>query len=388
MDLHQLVKSHESYVVERRREFHMHPELSLQEEWTSGRIAEELGAMGIPYEIVGRRNVVGVIEGGKPGKSLAIRADFDALPLEEETDVPYKSQIPGCMHACGHDAHAAMLLGTGKALLEIKDQLAGKVYLCFQIAEEAGQGADEIVEYLQGKGGVDQAIGIHVLGDLNPGTLELVPGARLSGAEIFYIDVKGVGGHGSRPDLTVDPIKATVDCYQRLITIPVNHHSMFDTCVVSPCAIKSGDRFNIVPETGHIEGTIRYYKYGDGQKVLEKIRQTCEGVCASHGCTVEVTSAVAAKFPLINDPAATEDGRQIAQEMGLELVDGRDPSAASDNFAEFLAAFPGFYANLGCHSTRPGTSGNHHNPTFDVDESALPLGVEFFVRYTSFFLGQ
>ena len=134
------------------------------------------------------------------------------------------------------------------------------------------------MEYLQGKGGVDQAIGIHVLGDLNPGTLELVPGARLSGAEIFYIDVKGVGGHGSRPDLTVDPIKATVDCYQRLITIPVNHHSMFDTCVVSPCAIKSGDRFNIIPETGHIEGTIRYYKYGDGQRVLRCARGPGNGL--------------------------------------------------------------------------------------------------------------
>ena len=376
----------EQYVLDMRREFHMHPELSLKEERTRTRIAEELAKMGIPYEIVEGHNVVGLVDSGKPGKSIAIRADFDALPLVEEVDVPYKSQTPGCMHACGHDAHAACLLGIGKALLEMKDSFSGKVYLCFQAAEEAGRCADEIVAYLKSKGGVDNAVGMHVAGGIEPGYVELCEGARLSGAEIFYIDIKGVGGHGSRPDLTVDPIKAAVDVYQRLITIPTNHHSMFNTCVVSPCCLKAGERFNIVPETAHIEGTIRYYKMGDGEVVLEKIRQAAESICASHGCTVSVTNASGAKFPLINDAAAIAMAREIAVEIGLKLEDSLDPSAGSDNFAEFLEAFPGFYMNLGTHSSRPGTSGNHHNPTFDVEESTFKKDVEFFLTYTQRFL--
>lgn len=386
MNARELTEKYEQYVIDLRREFHMHPELSLKEDWTRGRIAQELTALGIPCEEVAGHNVVGVVDSGKPGKSIAIRADFDALPLEEEVDVPFKSQVPGCMHACGHDAHAACLLGIGRILNELKDTFSGKVYLCFQAAEEAGCCADEIVEYLKAKGGVDGAIGMHVAGALEPGYVELREGARLSGAEIFYIDIKGVGGHGSRPDLTCNPIPAAVDLYQRLISIPTNKHSMFDTCVVSPCCLKAGERFNIVPETAHIEGTIRYYKMGDGEVVLDKIRKTAEAVCASHGCTVTVTNSAGAKYPLINDPASIAMARKIATDIGLKLADDLDPSAGSDNFAEFLAAFPGFYMNLGTHSSRPGTSGNHHNPTFDVDESTFKKDMELFVLYTQQFL--
>ena len=386
MNARELTEKYEQYVIDLRREFHMHPELSLKEDWTRGRIAKELDALGIPYEEVAGHNIVGLIDTGKPGKSVAIRADFDALPLTEEVDVPFKSQNPGCMHACGHDAHTACLLGIGRVLNELKDTYNGKVYLCFQAAEEAGQCADEIVEYLKSKGGVDNAIGMHLAGAIEPGYVELREGARLSGAEIFYIDIKGVGGHGSRPDLTINPIQAAVDVYQRLLTIPSTHHSMFDTCVVSPCCLKAGERFNIVPETAHIEGTIRYYKMGDGDVVMEKIRNAAETIAASHGCTVTVTSASGAKYPLINDPASIAAAREIATEIGLKLKDDLDPSAGSDNFAEFLAAFPGFYMNLGSHSSRPGTSGNHHNPTFDVDESIFKKDIELFVLYTQRFL--
>ena len=161
---------------------------------------------------------------------------------------------------------------------------------------------------------------------------------------------------------------------------------MFDTCVVSPCCLKAGERFNIIPETAHIEGTIRYYKMGDGEVVLEKIRKAAESICASHGCTVTVTNTAGAKYPLINDAASIAMAREIATEIGLKLADDLDPSAGSDNFAEFLAAFPGFYMNLGTHSNRPGTSGNHHNPTFDVDESTFKKDMELFVLYTQRFL--
>jgi len=387
MTAKELSEQYEQYVIGLRREFHSHPELSCQEEHTSARIAAELRRSGIPYEIVGDRSVVGLVDTGRPGKALVLRADFDALPLTEQTDVPWKSTVPGVMHACGHDAHAACLLGTARALETLKRELSGRVYLCFQIGEEAGAGAHELVDYLQRRGDVSGAVGMHVAGNLEPGTAELRPGARLAGLTVFSIEIHGVGGHGARPDLAVDPIKAAVAVYQRLISIPVNEHSLFDTCVVSPCCLQAGSRYNIIPESAHLEGTIRFYKPGDGDRLLEQIRRVCALTCAAYGCTAEVTGAAHVPYPLVNDPAATAVGRAVAQQIGLTLIDDLDPGAGSDNFAEFLAAFPGFYLNLGAHSARPGTSGNHHNPTFDLDESVLKKGMEFFLTYAQQFLG-
>ena len=165
----------QEYVVSLRRELHQHPELSMREDWTCGRICEELSALGIPYKLAGEKNVIGRIEFG-PGKKLAIRADFDALPVQETVDVPWKSTQENVMHACGHDGHTAALLGTARALLPMKNQLHGTVYLCFQQGEEAGQGADKCVEYLKAHGGVDMAIGTHLLSILDTGAIDGGPG--------------------------------------------------------------------------------------------------------------------------------------------------------------------------------------------------------------------
>ena len=374
------------YVIAMRRELHMHPEMPLEEKWTSGRICEELKSFGIPYEIVGKYNVIGKIDCGE-GKKIAIRADIDALPVVETLDVPWKSQNDGCMHACGHDAHTAILLAVGKGLMQMKDKLKGTIYLCFQEAEEFGRCADECVDYLVKVGGVDNAIGLHLSGSDAPGTIELVEGARFSGAEIFYIDVLGKGGHGSRPDLVIDPIRIAADIYQKIIAIPTNSHSMFDTCVVSPCMLSGGNRFNVFPDTAHIEGTIRYYKEGDGAKIVEKIEKISTALAEMNGAKAVVKSEIASKYPVINEPVATEKGRAVAQEIGLKFIDGRDPQAASDNFAEFIHEFPGFYCFLGANSSRVGTSGNHHTTNFDIDESVLVKGIEFFMTYTEKFLG-
>ena len=379
MDAKAIAKSVEQYTVDLRHEFHMHPELPLEEIWTAGRIREELEKMNIPYAIVGDHNVIGWLDSGKGGKTIALRADIDALPVDELVDVPYKSQIPGKMHACGHDAHAAMLLGTAKALVENPELLTGKVYFVFQCAEEIGKCADECVAWLVQQGDVDNALAMHLGGEFPVGTMNLLPGARFSGAEIFYIDIHGKGGHGSRPDLVIDPIRVACEIYTKISSIPSNRHSMFDTCVVSPCMVSGGNRFNVFPDTAHIEGTVRYYKPGDGQRVFEKIRAFAEATAAMYGATATVTFGVGAKCPVINDPAITAVGRQVWEEMGLNLVPACDPSAGSDNFAEFLEVFPGFYAVLGSYTELPNTSGNHHNATFYVDDACLPLGVAFFL---------
>lgn len=228
----------QEYVVSLRRELHQHPELSMREDWTCGRICEELSALGIPYELAGEKNVIGRIEFG-PGKRLAIRADFDALPVQETVDVPWKSALENVMHACGHDGHTAALLGTAKALLSMKERLHGTVFLCFQQGEEVGQGADKCVEYLKAHGGVDMAIGAHLLSLLDTGTIDIGPGLRANGTDIFHIDITGKGGHGSRPDLVSNVLTIACDIYQHLIAIPSNRLEAARTCVVSPCVIQA-----------------------------------------------------------------------------------------------------------------------------------------------------
>ena len=376
------------YVIALRREFHMHPELSLKEERTSRRIREELEKLGIPCEVVGHGNVVGRIDSGRPGKGLIIRADIDALPVCEELDLPFRSQNPGVMHACGHDAHMSCLLGTAALLSECREAFCGHIYVVFQVGEEIGEGACEVVEYLKEKGDCDSAIGMHVAGVLKPGVVELREGARFSGADIFHIEIRGRGGHGSQPYDTIDPIKCAVDIYNRLITIPVNHHNMFDTCIVSPCRLQAGERFNIIPDKALIEGSIRYYRYHDNRRIMELIRPMCEHVAASHGCTVTVRNEEAVKCPIVNDKVCIDRARKVAESIGLTLDDTRYPSSVSDNFAEFLEAWPGFYMNFGVQSDLPDSSVSLHSSSFALDENALPLAVAFFSAYAITYLQE
>lgn len=359
----------QEYIIDLRREFHQYPELSGQEHHTSARICEELESIGIPYEVTGGLNVIGRIKNGA-GKTVAIRADFDALPAEELTDVPWKSRIPGCMHSCGHDAHAACLLGTARMLLDRRNEWSGTVFLCFQQGEEAGLGANECLSYLKEHGGVDAVLAIHVLPILPTGDVILQPGAVATGCTIFKINIKGKGGHGARPDLSVSAADIMCDIYQHIISIPSNGHEAARTCVVSPCKLSAGDRFNIIPEQASIEGSIRFLGRDDGPILMDKVRKTSESIAELHGGSAEVDYNVFCAYPVINDPAVTEAGRAAASRSGLRVVPW-EPMTSSDNFADFLHEYPGYYCFVGCNSSRPGTTGVNHAPNFDLDENAL-----------------
>ena len=372
MDMNALAE----YIVTMRRELHRYPELSGKEERTCARICEELTEMGIPYAIAGEKNVIGCIKNG-PGKRLAFRADFDALPVEEQVDVPWRSEMPGRMHACGHDAHTACLLGAAKLFLERQAQWRGTIYLCFQQGEEIGLGAEDCVRYLQSQGGVDAAFGAHVLSILPSGAIDLQSGPRASGAVIFHIDIQGKSGHGARPDAAVSAAEIMCDVYQQLLRIPSNHHEAARTCVVSPCVLRSGSQSNIIPENAVIEGTIRFLGVEDGEVLMNRVRNTAENLAAFHGGSAQARFEVMARYPVINDREMTSIGQQAAKAVGFQLLDV-PPSSASDNFAEFLHAFPGFYCFVGSNSSRPGTSGVHHAPDFDLDESVLPKIAELF----------
>ena len=307
--------------------------------------------------------MIGKLERGQ-GKKLAIRADMDALPLSELTEVPWKSRNENVMHACGHDGHMASLLGAARLLSEEKTTLNGTVYFCFQEGEEKGTGAADCVAYLQKEGGVDYAIGSHLTGVLDTGQIDLAAGTRANGAIIFFIDIQGIGGHGSRPDLSVNPVTIACETYQRLIQIPSHLHEASKTTVISPCVVQAGSKFNIIPEQARIEGTIRFSDADDGEKLMEQVRRTAEKTAEFYGGTAQVDFEIGSKYPVINTPEEVRVGREEARQLGFEVLEN-PPYSASDNFSEFLHAFPGFYCMVGAKSGRPGTSGINHAPNFD-----------------------
>ena len=369
------------YVINLRRELHMHPELSMEESWTSQRICQEFTRLGIPYEIVGEKNVIGILHGSKSEstEAIALRADFDALPVTEEVNVPWKSKFDGVMHACGHDAHTAILMGAAKLLVQDPDQFSGTVYLCFQQGEETGKGADACVAYLKSKGNVKYAFGAHVLSLLPPGVINLESGLRATGCYIFHIDIKGKGGHGARPDAAVSAAEIACDLYQHLIKIPSNHLEAARTCVVSPCMIHAGTKSNIIPETASIEGTIRFSGENDRELLTGMVEDLSKAVAKLYGGEAGVTFTTVAPYPIINDAKACEIGEKAAKDIGLRPV-SMPPTSASDNFAEFQHEFPGFYCFIGSKPDREGSTGIHHAPTFDLDDSVLPKASEFFAR--------
>ena len=367
--------------METRRKIHRRPELSGQESETSAFIRRELESFNIPYEAVGF-NTIGRLELG-PGKRVAIRADIDALPIDELTEVPWKSEIPGIMHACGHDGHTAILLALAKALSENRNVFDGTVYFCFQSGEEQGLGAKECVEHLKKQGGVDMVMGLHLNGEGAAGAFELQAGARAAGSTSFSIDVHGRGGHGARPDLTVSPLRIASEILLKISSIPSNFHDPTHACVVSPCMINGGVRPNIVPDVCNIQGTIRYFREEDLQVIPVTMRKLVCGIAAVYGGTAELTLSTVSPYPVVNDHSAVALGLKVAEEMGAELLPAGPPTMMSDNFSEFQHEYPGMFWNLGCRSKRENVSGIPHTPDFDIDDTCLYKAVEFYLRYLS-----
>lgn len=386
MTIKQLIEKNHDYIVGMRREFHRFPELSCEEERTSRRICEELEKMGIFHTVVGNRNVVGIINPGADGRRIAIRGDIDALPVTEETGLPFSSENPGVMHACGHDGHGAILLGIGKSLQEISGQLNGSVFLCFQTAEETGKGADEIVEYLKANGGVDEVISTHLMSWLPLGSITIPDGPVASGFCLFNIKVRGTGGHGSRPHLAVNPLMPAAEILLKAASIPANRHNPFDTCVVSPCVIKGGNKSNIIPETAEITGSIRSFKYGDAEKIVDVMKLIAENTARSYGAEAEVTTPKGFAAPAVNNNEAAARGRALAEEMGFHVTIPEYPNIGSDNYADFLEAFPGFYCFVGSMKGGENLSNHHHHPKFDIDESSLDASAKFMAEYAARFL--
>jgi amidohydrolase len=313
---------------------------------------------------------------------------MDALPVTEETGVPYKSKTDGLMHACGHDAHMAMLLGAAAVLNERREFLQGTVYICFQSAEEVGGGALEIVKYLRSKGSVGRAVSLHIWSSVPAGEIILLPGAAMSGLFAFDVMFKGQGGHGSRPDLVKDPIKPACDLALKISSIPSNFCDVMDHCVVHVCKVEGGVGYNIFPSAASVAGAARFFKQSSGDRIIAEIGRMANGVAGTYNVETDYKHTMILP-PVVNDKTAVEDAKKTVGEIpGLRVSDTTQPIAASDNMSLILDSFPGVYGILGAMNEEKGINWQQHSPRFDIDEEVLGLGMEFMVRCAEDFLAH
>ena len=369
-----------------RREFHMHPELGFQETHTAARVAEVLESLGYRVRTgVGRTGVVG--ERGRGSPIVAIRADMDALPLQEANDVPYASQVPGVMHACGHDAHTAIALGV--ATLLAQETLPGTLRFLFQPAEEVGDeegvsGAPRMVED-GAMEGVDTVLALHVDGDVPVGDITLDAGPSSAGVDTFYGTIIGRGGHGAYPHEVVDPIYIAGHVILALHGIVSRRLHPFDPAVVSIGSIHGGQADNVIPERVEMCGTIRYME----PKVQEKIHAEIEramGITRTLGGDYELKFEIGYP-PMLNDAGAVDLLREVATDLlGAEHIEPPERSMGAEDFGFFSTLVPGAMFMLGCRIE--GDERKHHNPRFDIDERCLPIGAAILAEAAGRFLRQ
>ncbi len=370
------------YTQSMRRDFHIHPELGFHEVRTGGIVAKELEALGLEVtKGVGKTGVVGLLEGSKPGPTILLRFDMDALPIVEATGAEYASQNQGVMHACGHDGHTAMGLTVAKILQNHRDQLNGTIKFCFQPSEEGFNGEEVGGNEMMIRDGVlegpkvERTLSMHVWNEKPVGWIGVAKGPVMAGAELFTIKLTGKGGHGAVPHLTIDPIVAASQVVTALQSITSRNVAPLQSAVVSVTTIHSGTTFNVIPQDAELTGTIRTFDLDVRKKVLERFEQIIRGVGEAMGCQVEievkrVTPAV------INDDAVSEKVQETAHELLSDSTIDTAPymTMGAEDMAFMQAKVPGCYFFIGSNNTEKHLDYGHHHPKFDFDEEALVRG--------------
>ena len=378
-------------MVAMRRDLHEHPELAFEEVRTSGIVAQRLRTLGLEVQAgVAKTGVVGLLRGGasKPGaKTIAIRADMDALPIYELNEIEYRSTIDGKMHACGHDGHTSILLAVADILTKRRSELPGNVKFVFQPAEEVIGGAEPMVKE-GAMQGVDGVIGLHLISDYPLGRVGVRSGTVFASADKLVLRVQGKGGHAAMPETTVDPIVIAAHIITALQTLISRETSPFSPAVITIGKISAGTAFNIIPETAELQGTMRAFTPEHREKLVRRIGEVASGIALAMGgtCAVEVFDGCP---PCINDPAMTEVVHKAAIEaVGEKDVDESEDvmTTGSDDMAYFLNTVPGCYFIVGAHNEDKGAKYPHHHPRFNIDEDALAVGVEVLSRAAMEFL--
>ncbi|GMQ55635.1 M20 family metallopeptidase [Vallitalea sediminicola] len=372
------------YVTELRRYFHQHPELSLNEFNTSRRIIQELESMGVPYYTVCKTGVIATIK-GKQGKTVALRADMDALPIEEKNDVDYRSETHGIMHACGHDAHTAMLLGAVKILNEKKVDINGCIKVIFQPAEETGEATEEIIASgILDK--VDSIFAMHVVTDLPTGKISIESGPRMAGVDDFTITITGSGGHGALPHLGTDALLVGANLVVNIQEIVSREINPLDSVVITIGTFNSGVKANILASEAILSGNLRYFNSEIKDYFKEALFRISTHTTQMYNTTVNINYAKSL-LPVINDiycsKIAEKAVLKIAGEQGLSI---KPKMTASEDFSRYLEKVPGVFAFLGVCDGTSKTSYPLHHESFQIDEKALELGSKLYAQYALEFL--
>jgi hippurate hydrolase len=365
-------------IIAWRRDLHAHPELRYDVHRTAAAVAAKLKSFGCDEVVpgVGQTGVVGVIHGRKPGKVIGLRADMDALPIEEETGLPYKSTAPGKMHACGHDGHTAMLLGAAKYLAETRN-FAGTTVVIFQPAEEGGAGALAMVrDGLITRFGIEEVYGMHNFPGLPLGQFAIRAGAIMASAEHITIEIEGKGGHAARPHLSVDTVLVGAQIVNQLQSIVARNVDPLEAAVVSVCMFEAGHTDNVIPQRAILRGTARALNDTVRDLLRQRVADIVEGTARLYGATAKISCTNG--YPvLINDGRETEFAAGVAREIaGKDKVDADVPPVmGAEDFAFMLAERPGAFIFVG-----NGDSAGLHHPAYDFNDEAIPFGTSYWVR--------
>ncbi len=387
MNIAEAAQKYADYTIEMRRYFHKYPELSLQEENTAKKIREELTKMGIPFVPMAGTGTLATIGGKKPGQCVLLRADMDALPVQEENDFDYASTNPGVMHACGHDSHSAMLLGCAKILKDMEDEINGTVKLCFQLSEENGQGAKLMIKdgALEG---VDACFALHVWADVDSGYVAVAPGAVMAGANMFEIEIKGKGSHGSAPQQGMDALTtgcAVVEELQKIISREIDPQ---DPAVITVGSFNSGTGWNIVADTAKLVGTTRCYSREVNEYLPKAMERIVKNISAAHRCEGKLIYTPIVD-PTINDEKLSELAQgAVAKTFGEGKVQRLKPVTGGEDFSEMMRDIPGTICMVGVRNPEIDAVYANHHGKFKVDEAEMVKGAGLYAQLAVDYLNQ
>lgn len=381
------IQALQTQLVEWRRTLHQRPELGFTEQLTAEFITQKLQAWGIEHQTgIAKTGIVAVIKGKSQHASqslvLAIRADIDALPIQEENEVSYRSQHDGIMHACGHDGHTAIALGTAYYLCQHRDTFNGTVKIIFQPAEEGPGGAKPMIEAGVLKNpDVDAIIGLHLWNNLPLGTVGVRSGALMAAVETFHCTILGKGGHGAMPHQTVDSVVVAAQIVNALQTIVARNVNPLESAVVTVGELHAGTALNVIADTARMSGTVRYFNPALAELLPQRIKQIIAGICQSHGANYDL-NYTRLYPPVINNPEIADLVGSVVAKV-IETPVGIVPECQTmggEDMSFFLQEVPGCYFFLGAANLSKNLAYPHHHPRFDFDETALGMGVEIFVR--------
>ncbi|GGJ92188.1 putative amidohydrolase YhaA [Lentibacillus kapialis] len=372
-------------MVNIRRHLHQYPEVSFQETGTARYIADFYEELGIPYQAnVGGNGVIATLKGGKPGKKIALRADFDALPIQDEKDVPYKSKIDGVMHACGHDGHTAQLLILAQALAMFQENIPGTIVFLHQHAEEYAPGGAKPIIESGVLDDVDAVFGTHLWATTPFRVLQTSKDVFMAGPDRFEIIVQGQGGHGGYPHQTKDAITIGAQLVSQLQHIVSRRLDPLETAVITIGQFEAGNAFNIIADQARLVGTVRYLKKDIQEQVINEMEKAIEGICAANAVTYSFNYEKGYP-PLVNNAEEAELILEAAQEVDdIETAEEVKPVMAGEDFAYYTMEKPGAYFFTGAQ--KEGHSYPHHHPKFDIEEQAMPIAAKTLI--TAYFKYQ